>query len=216
MHIALFGAGGNIGQRIAKEALDRGHHVTAVVRQASSFTPTDSRLRIVDGDATDVRSVDSTVRGVDAVVSAISSRPSPRGLPPSSLTAAARALIAGLKAAGKKRLVVVGGAGSLEVAPGVLNMDQPSFPEAYKPEAAAQRDALAVYRAEAGDLDWTFVSPAAEISPGQRTGRYRTGGDQLLVDASGHSQISHEDYAVALVDELENARHLKRRITFAY
>ena len=142
-------------------------------------------------------------RDADAVVCAISPRPGTTGQAP-SLAAAARALITGLAQVGVNRLVAVGGAGSLEVAPGLLLMDADGFPAEYKDEAIDARDALDVYRVEAGALDWTFVSPAAMIGPGERTGTYRTTIDRFLTDADGRSTISFEDYAVAIVDELEH------------
>ena len=148
--------------------------------------------------------------------SAISPRPNPRGLPAPSLSTAAKALIEGAKKAGVKRLLVVGGAGSLEVAPGIRLMDAPGFPEAYKAEAKEGADSLTVYREQGKGLDWTFLSPAAEIGPGQRTGKYRTTGDTFLADAKGHSRISYEDYAVALVDELEKPQHAGQRFGVAY
>jgi putative NADH-flavin reductase len=216
MKISLFGAGGNIGRRIAREALDRGHQVTAGVRDPAHFQSFDPRLRVVKGDATDASSVAETSRGADAIVSSISPRPGSQGQPPSSLTAAARALMAGARNAGVRRLLIVGGAGSLEVAPGLQLVDAPTFPDLYKPEALAQRDALGVYRSEGNDCDWTYISPAGEIGDGKRTGRYRTGNDQLLVDDKGRSFISYEDYAAALIDELEQGKHVRRRITVAY
>lgn len=215
MKIVLFGVTGNIGQRIAREALTRGHEVVGVVRDPARSSSPDPRVRLVQGDATDSTSVAAVVQGADAVVSAISPRPGTTGTAP-SLSDAARALIAGLKQAGVKRLLVVGGAGSLEVAPGVALMDAPGFPEAYKQEAAEGRDALAVYRAEAGGLDWTFLSPAAEIGAGERTGNYRTTIDQFLTDVQGRSAISYEDYAVAVLDELERPQHIGRRFGVAY
>ena len=216
MHIAILGGGGAVAQRIAGEALARGHRVTAVVRDPATFTPYDDRLRVVQGDATDAASVARAVRGADAVVNAISPRPSPTGRPASSLADAARAVIAGARQAGVKRLVVVGGASSLEVAPGVRLFDAPDFPAAYKDEARQGIESFEVYRNEAGDLDWTYLSPAAEIAPGERTGRYRTTGDRLLTDAAGASRITHEDYAVALVDELEQGKHVRQRFGVAY
>jgi putative NADH-flavin reductase len=216
MKIVLFGATGNAGRRILAEALDRGHEVVAVVRDPASVSTPDERAPLVKGDATDKSSVARVAQGADAVVSAISPRPNARGLGAPSLVTAARALIEGLTSVGVKRLVVVGGAGSLEVAPGTALVDLPSFPEIYKAEALAQRDALDVYRAEAGALDWTYVSPAGEIAPGEHTGEYRTTGDQLLTDESGKSFITFEDYAVAIVDELERPAHLRRRFGVAY
>ncbi len=202
MKIALFGAGGTIGQRIATEARSRGHTVTGLGR---------------DANVTDAESVARAVAGHDAVVSAVGPGFGPNAQPPDMLSKAARALLAGLKMAGVKRLVVVGGAGSLEVAPGKQLVDQPEFPAAWKPVALAHRDALDVYRAQRDpDIAWTYISPPAFIEPGVRTGKYRIGGDQLLVDARGESRISAEDFAVALVDELENAKNARKRITAAY
>jgi uncharacterized protein len=216
MRIVLFGAGGNIARRIAREALGRGHQITAVVRDPRLFQPYDDRLTVVKGDATDPASVAAVSAGADAIVSALSSRPGGNNRPPSSLTAAAHALIAGARQAGVQRLVIVGGAGSLEVLPGRQLLDSPDFPAGHREEAVAQRDALEVYRREAGDLDWTYISPAGEVEPGKRTGRFRTGGNQLLIDEKGHSRISYEDYAAALVDELDKPMHVGRRMTVAY
>jgi putative NADH-flavin reductase len=208
MHIVLFGAGGNVGQRLLTEALHRNHRVTAVVRDSATMLP-QHNLDVVEGDVTDATNVAQASTGADAIISAISPRPGQDGRPASSLTNAARALIDGATRAGVKRVVIVGGAGSLESAPGKQIVDAPDFPAAYKPEALAQRDALAVYRDEANALDWTYISPAAEIHPGSRTGRYRVSGDQLLENDQGESTITFEDYAVALLDELESGAHLK-------
>jgi uncharacterized protein len=216
MHIVLFGAGGQVAQRIAREALNRDHRVTAVVLDRKRFKTYDDRLTVVEGSATDPASVARVSSGADAIVNAISPRPHPDGRSGSSLVDAARALIQGAKRAGVKRLVIVGGAGSLEVAPGKQLVDSPDFPAAYKPEALAHRDALAVYRAEAGDLEWTNISPAALFTPGERTGKYRTGDDQLLADKQGKSFITFEDYAIAVLDELERPKHAGRRMTVAY
>ena len=142
MKIVVFGATGNIGTRIVAESLSRGHTVTGVVRDPSSVESPDSRVTLVKGDATDAASVAQVVNGADAVVSAISPRPNARGLAAPSLTDAVRGLIAGLSAAGVRRLFVVGGAGSLQIPTGEQLVDLPSFPDEYKPEALAQRDAL--------------------------------------------------------------------------
>jgi hypothetical protein len=215
MKIIVFGATGNIGQRIAQEAVTRGHSVSGVVRDpARSQTPVPG-VTLVAGDVTDAGCVNGLARGADAVVCAISPRPGTTGHAP-SLATAARALIAGLGEAGVDRLVVVGGAGSLEVAPGLQLLDTEGFPAEYKAEAIDARDALDVYRVEAGALDWTFVSPAAMIGPGERTGTYRTTIDRFLTDAGGRSTISFEDYAVAIVDELEHPHHIRRRFGVAY
>jgi putative NADH-flavin reductase len=216
MKITLFGATGNIGQRIAAEALRRGHDVVGVVRDPTRVQSPDPRVTLVQGDATDAASVARVARGADAIVSAISPRPNPRGLPAPSLTAAATALLAGARTANVKRLVVVGGAGSLEVAPGKRLMDAPGFPGAYKAEATEAADSLDVYRSEGEGIDWTFLSPAAEIQPGTRTGKYRTTGDRFLTDDKGKSTISYEDYAVALMDEIERPKHTGKRFGVAY
>jgi putative NADH-flavin reductase len=216
MKIILFGATGNIGQRIAAEALRRGHEVVGVVRDPERVQSPDPRITLVQGDATDAASVARVAGGADAIVSAISPRPNSRGLPAPSLTAAAKALLAGARKANVKRLLVVGGAGSLEVAPGKRLLDAPGFPDAYKAEAKEAADSLDVYRAEGEGTDWTFLSPAAEIHPGKRTGRYRTTGDRFIADDEGKSTISYEDYAVALMDEIERPKHTGERFGVAY
>ncbi|HET9111644.1 MAG TPA: NAD(P)-dependent oxidoreductase [Ktedonobacterales bacterium] len=212
MKIVLFGASGRIGQRIAREALDRGHEVTAVVRDPSRMPLTHERLTTVKGDARVADDVAHVAAGHDIVASAIG--PSP-DQPLEAPSEAARALIAGTRRAGVLRLIVVGGGGSLEAPSGQAVLDTPEFPAAWRPGALAQRDALEVYRAEAA-LDWTYLSPPMFIEPGERTGHYRAGGEQLVVDAHGSSRISMEDFAIAFVDEIEARKHARRRFTVAY
>lgn len=216
MKIVVFGATGNVGQRVVAEALRRGHDVGGVVRDPSAVQSPDKRVRLVKGDATSAESVAAVARGADAVVSAISPRPNARGLPAPSLSANSRAMIKGLRDAGVKRVLYVGGASSLEVAPGKALADLPDFPEAYREEAREGREALAIWRNDAKGLDWTYLSPAAEIAPGARTGKYRTTDDTLLVDAKGKSFITFEDYAVAVLDELERPQHTGKRFGVAY
>jgi putative NADH-flavin reductase len=216
MKLVLFGAGGQVAQRIAREALNRGHEVVGVVRSAASVRSDNERMIILEGDAADPASVAKVSQGADVIINALSPRPSPSGRPATSLPEAARALIDGATRARVPRLIVVGGAGSLEVAPGVRLVDTPGFPNEYKQESLNQADALAVYRAADGDLDWTYISPAAEIGPGTRTGRYRAGDDALLVDEKGKSFISYEDYAKAVLDEIEHATHPRARMSVAY
>jgi hypothetical protein len=216
MKIVVFGATGNVGRQIVSEALRRGHDVVGVVRDPAAVKSPDSRVKLTKGDATRPGDVAKVVRGADAVVSAISPRPNARGLPAPSLADNARALIKGLRDSGVKRVLYVGGASSLEVAPGKALADTPDFPAAYREEAREGREALAIFRSEAKGLDWTYLSPAAEIAPGARTGKYRTTGDALLVDDKGKSFITFEDYAVAVLDELEQPKHVGKRFGVAY
>jgi len=211
MRLAVYGAAGMIGGRIVSEALRRGHRVSALVRTTGKLAAAVG-VDEMQADAADVGQASRLLAGHDAVVCAISPR-NERG--PQLMALTVLALSRALPEAGLRRLVMVGGAGSLEVAPGKRLMDTPLFPEAYKAEAKAQAEALALLRLQ-DQLDWTYISPAGVIQPGTRTGAYRIGGEQLLVDATGQSRISAEDYAVALVDELERGSHLKQRITVAY
>jgi uncharacterized protein len=205
--VALFGASGTIGQRILKEALDRGHQVTVVSRNPSRI----NGIPAVQGDVLEAASIAEAVKGNDSVISAVGPRP---GEDPKMVPHAATALVAGVKQAGVPRLLIVGGAGSLEVEPGVELLDTPQFPKEWKGIATAHRDALEIYRQS--DIDWTYFSPAIFIEPGERTGKYRVGGDEVLMDSKGQSRISAEDYAVAMLDELEKPKLRRRRVTIAY
>jgi hypothetical protein len=210
MKLLIYGATGAIGSHITREALDRGHQVTVVLRDPE-HADVDARANVVRGDVLDPAAVRAAVPGHDAVVSAIGPRDGDYTL----FARAARPLVEALRSSPGTRLVVLGGAGSLEAAPGVQVVDTPEFPDAWKGNALGQRDALDVYR-EADDVLWTYISPAAVIAPGERTGQYRVGGDKLLTDEKGESRISTEDYAVALIDELEHPQAVGRRITVAY
>jgi uncharacterized protein len=212
MKIAVFGAGGAIGQAITGELLERGHMLIAVTRSSAPITGL--VVPVATGDAADPGSVAKLAAGQDAVVCAIGPR---RGAEDEedSLVGAATGLIDGLRKAGVRRLVVVGGAGSLEVAPGTRLVDTPGFPAAARPTALAHAKALEVYRG-VEDLDWTYLSPAAVIGPGERTGAFRIGGDQLLADPAGNSRISIPDFAIAVADVLERGEAIRRRITVAY
>jgi uncharacterized protein len=207
MRIAIIGASGYTGAKITAEALARGHEVTGIVRNAGRLAP-HARLTAVKGDATDAGALGALLTGHDVVISAFNPGKDDTGR-------GTRSIIEAVKRAQITRLVVVGGAGSLEVAPGQRLVDQPEFPAAWKDgalETAAFLDAL---RAEPA-LNWTFLSPPAKLMTGERTGRYRTGGEQLLTDGSGESRISLEDYAVAMIDEIERPLHLRQRFTVAY
>lgn len=200
-----------IGQRILQEALTRGHQVTAIVRDPSRMSRQQDNLAIATGDIFNPDNIAATAAGHDVVISAYGPK---FGVAQEHLLVdATRALVEGVKRSGVSRLLAVGGAGGLEVAPGVQLVDTPEFPAVVKPIALAHRDALAVL--QAADLDWTNLSPAAMIEPGERTGKYRTGTNRLLVNERGESRISAEDYAVALLDEVENPRHNRQRFTVA-
>ena len=212
MKIALVGISGNIGSQIALEAQKRGHAVTGISRRAAPATGGElASIPTVTADIFDHQALAEAVRGHDVLASAFG--PAPDAI--STVPEAARALVAAARAAGIKRVIVVGGAGSLEVAPGVQLVDTPGFPDMYKPYALAHREALAVLQ-DASDLDWTFFAPAAEIGPGEKKGQFRVGARKLITDASGHSKISYGDYADAFVSEIEAGHYLKEIATVAY
>lgn len=203
LRVALIGASGYIGSPIARELLARGHQVTAIVRRPERVV-SHLWMTAIRGDLTNVEELTRLVAGHEAMIS--SARFS---------VARAEVLIAAAKVSGVNRLLVVGGAGSLEVQPGLALVDTPDFPEKYRQGALAGRQFLGVLRGES-ELDWTFLSPSRNIAPGERTGKFRIGGDQLLVDDEGRSRISLEDFAMAMVDELEAPRHTRRRFTVGY
>jgi putative NADH-flavin reductase len=211
MKIVLFGATGWIGSCILKEALSRGHEVTAVLRDTSKLAPAPN-LEVVLGDLFDGHTVEAVARGKDAILSAYG--PGVGQGDPRTLVTAANMLVEGARKAGVSRVIVINGAGSLEVAPGVPLIDTPQFPEDWKPLGRAHADALAIYRASS--LDWTALSPAAMVQPGERTGTYRAGSELLVMDEQGNSSISPEDLAVAMLDELERPQNVGRRMTVAY
>ncbi|UTD28469.1 NAD(P)-dependent oxidoreductase [Bradyrhizobium sp. WD16] len=203
MKIAVIGATGNAGSRITAELLDRGHAVTGIARHPERL---ESRagLIAVKGDADDPQALASLLVGHDVAVSSIH-----------FLASDPEKLIAAVKASGVGRYLVVGGAGSLEVAPGVSLVTTPEFPPLYKAEAEKGAAFLARLKQETA-LNWTFLSPSALFTAGSRTGKFRLGTDQLLVGADGKSWISFEDYAVALADEIERPAHERRRFTVGY
>lgn len=212
MKIVIFGASGTVGQRILDEAVNRGNDVTVVTRDKAKFGETDGKFLVIEGQATVAESVAKSVEGADAVISAVG----PVGSSPQTVIEAASALLEGTAKVGVERLLFVGGAGSLEVAPGVQLIDTPEFPSAWKEIAQAHSDALDVFKNTKENVDWVNISPAALIQPGERTGKYRLGKDNLVVDENGESKISAEDYAIALIDEVETPKHHKERITVAY
>ena len=209
MNVTLFGATGNAGARILKELLERGHQVTAIVRDPAKLQPQPG-LTVRKGDLSDVAQIADALRGTEAVVSAYG----PGLNSPHDLVGATESLVMGLKQAGVQRLLMVGGAGSLEVAPGVQLIDSGYLPEEWKPIALAHRDALEILKASG--LDWTSLCPAAYFEPGQRTGVFRLGKDNLVANEKGESRISMEDFAIALVDELEKHAHPRQRFSVGY
>ena len=213
MKIALVGATGFVGSAIMMEALDRGHEVTAIARNPDKLRP-HAKLHPKKGDVYNVDEVARLVTGHDAVISAFNPGWSNPDIYNQQVKGA-RSIIKGVKQAGVKRLLFVGGAGSLEVKPGVQSVDLPEFPAEYKQGALATREALNMLRKEPS-LEWSFLSPSADMFPGQRTGKFRLGTDQLLKDANGESRISVEDYAVAMIDEVEKLTHIRQRFTVGY
>jgi putative NADH-flavin reductase len=212
MKIAVFGATGRIGSRIINEALSRGHEVTAVMRKPQDYTEPRPHLKVAKGDLFNSQDVEAAIFDHDAVVSAYNYT---GGAQPSTFVELVVPLVNGLKQAKVKRLIIVGGAGSLEVTPGVQLVDTPDFPADYKAGALAHRESLKAFK-QVTDIDWTYISPSAEIMPGERTGKFRTGSTQLLVDAQGKSHISMEDYAFAVIDEIENPTHIQQQMTVGY
>jgi len=213
MRIAIIGASGSIGAFIRDEALARGHQVTAIVRHPEKITMRNPRLTVVKADILKDK-VDELVKGHDAVISAYNPGWSNPDIYNEQIKGA-KAIISGVKKSGVKRLLVVGGAGTLEVAPGVQLLDTASFPENIKGGVLATKETLHMLRKE-NELEWTFLSPPASIAPGERTGHYRLGKDQLLKNKEGESKISTQDYAVAMLDELEHPQHIRERFTVAY
>lgn len=213
MKLAIIGATGWIGSTLVAEAHSRGHDVIAIARDSGKIAASAVEKRSFDLTAGDSASLAAAVAGADLVIASIGGRAAGNH---EMVAASAQRLLSELPAAGVNRLLWVGGAGSLEVAPGVTLLSLPEFPDAYKDEATAQGEALAVFRNSDSAVNWTFISPAAEIFPGERSGNYRTGGDSLISDADGNSRISVQDYAVALIDEAEKNAHPKQRIGVAY
>ena len=213
MKIVLIGATGFVGAAILQEALNRGHEVTAIARNPEKL-PMHPKLHGQRGDVFKPDDVARFVAGHEAVISAFNP-----GWNNSDLynqqVAGTRAIINGVKKSGIKRLLFVGGAGSLEVKPGVQSVDLPEFPAEYKQGALATREALNMLRQETG-LEWSFLSPSADLFPGQRTGTFRLGTNQLLKDANGESRISVQDYAMAMIDEVEKPNHIRQRFTVGY
>lgn len=207
MKIVLYGATGNSGQRILQELTNRGHDVTAVARNTSKVPST---VRAVKDDLSNVDAIASVVRGADVVVSAYA----PPQDDTDAIVGVTERQIAAVEKAGGARLIVVGGAGLLEVAPGVTLIASGYLPEAYLPIAKSHEKALGVLKGS--DIIWTYFSPAGFFEPGQRTGKFRLGTTNLIANEKGDSRISLEDYAVALADEVEKPAHERGQLSIGY
>jgi uncharacterized protein len=216
MKIALIGATGFVGTAILKEALDRGHAVTAIARNPEKIKA-QNNLTIVKSDVMDSDGLSEVLKGNDVVVSAYNAGWTNPDIYNEFLKGS-RSIQEAVKKSEVKRLIVLGGAGSLFITPNVQLVDTPQFPADWKPGALSARDYLNELKNE-DQLDWTFVSPAIEMNPGtphERRGTYRTGLDNPVFDANNKSTISVEDFAVAIVDEVENPKHIRVRFTVAY
>ncbi|MCP5283264.1 MAG: NAD(P)H-binding protein [Burkholderiaceae bacterium] len=216
MNLTLIGATGFVGAPLLSELLSRGHTVTVLARDPAKLPARDG-LRVVTGDALKPADVATAARGADAVVSAFNPGWEHQQLA-ETFALGSRAILAGVRAAGVARVLVVGGAGSLFVAPGVQLVDTPAFvdqvPPNVVPGARAARDLLTEMRGIT-DLDWVFLSPPAMLAPGERSGRYQVGGEELMMAGTAPAGISVADLAVAIADELERPAHHRQRFTVA-
>ncbi|MFT3721699.1 NAD(P)-dependent oxidoreductase [Pseudorhodoferax sp.] len=212
MNIAIIGASGFIGSALLAEALARGHRVTGLVRNPERLAA-HPQLTARRCDVYDAKDLAAQLRGYDAVL--VSLRGQGANDVGEHYMQGFRAILQAARDANVKRLLVVGGGGSLEVAPGLELLDAPNFPEEYRGPAEGPREALKLLRTETV-LDWTMLCPGAVIEPGERTGKFRLGTDQLLVDEAGESRISVQDFALAMIDELERPAHSRKRFTVGY
>lgn len=217
LKVTVYGGSGNIGSRIVAEALARGHEVTVVDRDPRSPAgPANPRLKLVKGDVFDSSDVGRNIAGRDVLVTAVAVRPTPTR---DFYVRLVKAVIAAQRAqTGKKtRYLIVGGAGSLEVETGKRLVDTlpTTMPEGAKNEILSMVEALDYLRT-VKDTSWTFFSPAGSIAAGMRTGKFQIGGDQLIKDDKGESRISIEDYAVAMLDEIEKPKYVNKRFTVGY
>ncbi len=221
LDIVIYGATGEIGSHVVQEALDRGHRVTAVSRNPAKVTTQHENLAVVKGDLLDKASVTETVAGKDVVVLSVRGVIGDSGKPESALQFIAAEMLVDVlfrDAANAPRLIHVGGSGSLEVEPGVLFAEKlPTIvlPKNLEIEILGQILALEFYR-KVDDVVWTYVTPPKNLTNGPRTGVFRIGGDLALEDSRGRSRVSRADFAVALVDEAEQARYPRQRISVAY
>jgi hypothetical protein len=214
MKIALIGATGFVGSAVLNEALNRGYEVTAIARDTSKITAKSEKLTLVTADVYNIEALAKVLKGHNAVVNAFNAGWTNPNLYDDFIKGS-KSIQEAVKLSGVKRLLVVGGAGSLEIAPGVQLVDTPEFPAQWKSGATAARDYLNTIKKET-ELDWTFLSPAIQLHPGARTGAFRLGTDQPVFDADHKSDISVEDMAIAIIDELEQGQFIRKRFTLGY
>ena len=213
--VALIGASGFVGTAILKELLSRGHEVTAVVRNPEKVSVKSEKLNIVKADVSDVNALSDALKGNDAVISAYN----PGWTNPNIYEETLKnypLILKAVKQAGLKRLLIVGGAGTLFCAPGLRVVDSGAIPAEIMGGVKSLGEFYLNTLMNEKDLDWVFFSPAGSLEPGERTGKFRLGKDDLIVDENGKSHISVEDYAVAMVDELEKESHHYERFTIGY
>jgi putative NADH-flavin reductase len=214
MKQAIIGASGFVGTQLLLEALQRGHEVTAIVRDASKIKVEHPKLTVKSVDVHDTEQLAETLKGHDGVLSAYNAGWDNPNMYNDFLSGS-KSIAAATEKAGVKRLLVVGGAGSLEIAPGVQLVDTPQFPAQWKDGALAARDYLNELKKN-DTLDWTFLSPDIMLQPGERTGNYRLGTDSPVFNGQGESTISAADLAVALQDEAEKGQFVRKRFTVGY
>ena len=213
--IVLIGASGFVGSALLNEALNRDLEVTAVVRHPEKIKIENENLKVVKADVSALDEVAAVCKGADAVISAFN----PGWNNPDIYDETIKVyltIIDGVKKAGVNRFLMVGGAGSLFVAPGRLLMAEPDVPKKLLPGIRSLAKVYTDLLLPEKSVDWVFLSPAANMAPGERTGKFRLGKDDLIVDESGDSNISVEDFAVAMIDELEQEKHHKERFTLGY
>lgn len=210
MNVALYGATGKSGSRILKELISRGHRVTAIVRDPGRLPQPGPGVSIKQDDLSDPKKIAAAINGAEAVISAYG----PPQEDPEAIIGVTQRQIEAIGRGAKTRLLVVGGAGGLNVAPGAALADSKDFPESFQPIARAHIKAFELLKAST--INWTYLAPAAYFVPGDRTGKFRLGKDELVTDAQQQSRISMEDYAIALVDELEKPTHLRQRFSVGY
>lgn len=213
--IVIIGASGFVGSAILNEALDRGLEVTAIVRNPDKIKISNANLTVVKADISSAADVAQYAKGADAVISAYNPGWNNPNIYEDTLKIYPE-ILQGVKDAGVKRIQIVGGAGTLFVAPGIRVIDSGAIPESYMPGVQSLAEFYLNTLMNEKDIDWVFFSPAGSIAPGKRTANYRLGKDDLIVDANGESNISVQDYAKAMIDELENPKHHQERFTIGY